>query len=218
MEYHYYIHESLKSTDNQGLKTGTSIIKISSDYIIDFKYGDGPYKSLRGLKRNSEIFKLLQTNNNKRAQQIVIEKNIIVCEELMFVKKGLGIDQEVVDAFMHATLGKIQKGNLSGIHFFNPKKTKVLEIIEFNSHTNVFKARFEFYDFNTKTWVEKKTPSTFFPQSWDLSTLLMEIKFALEKIDPKSFKDGKIKSITKSNIEIEIVIKNGVLKSLYPLI
>ncbi len=91
-------------------------------------------------------------------------------------------------------------------------------MIEENKTTNVFKAKFEFFDSKTKEWIEKKSASTFFPKNWNLATLLMECKFAFDRINESDLKDGKIKSITKSNIEVEMIIKNGILKSLYPLI
>ena len=46
----------------------------------------------------------------------------------------------------------------------------------------------------------------------------MECKFALDQINTEDFKDGKFKTKTTTDIDIELVIKGGKLKSLYPLI
>jgi hypothetical protein len=218
MEYHYHIIQNGISSDKQKLKAGTFIVRLPSVCLMNFSDGNGPYKSLRALKRYSPIFKLLQKTNTKRAQQIVIEKNIIEAQKLIATPRGTEFKPEIVDGFIHATIGRIKKGDLTGIHFFNSQKIRVLEMLEHNKLTNVFKARFEFYDSRTKKWIEKKAASTFFPKEWNLATLLMECKFAFDKIDEENLKDGKTKSITKSNIEVEIIIKNGILKSLYPLI
>ena len=218
MEYHYYILRNGTSTDKQKLKTGTFIVRIPTHFPFDFSDGNGPYKSIRAIKRNSPIYKLLKTTNPKRAQQIVEEKNIITSDKLIATPKGTEFKPEVVDGFIHATIGRIKRGDLTGIHFFDPEKVRILEITELNKKTNVFKARFEFYDVRTKKWIQKRESSTFFPKNWNLATLLMECKFAFDKINEKDLKNGKIKSSTESNIEVEMIIKNGTLKSLYPLI
>ncbi|WP_272024137.1 EndoU domain-containing protein [Olleya namhaensis] len=218
MEYHYYILQNGFSTDKQKLKSGTFIVRIPTYFPINFDDGNGPYKSLRALKRYSPIYKLLSRTNTKRAQQIVNEKNIITSDKLIATPKGTEFKKEIVDGFIHATIGRIKKRDLTGIHFFDPEKVRIIEMIEKNKTTNVFKAKFEFFDSKTKEWIEKKSASTFFPKNWNLATLLMECKFAFDRINESNLKDGKIKSITKSNIEVEMIIKNGILKSLYPLI
>ncbi|MCK0132672.1 EndoU domain-containing protein [Flavobacteriaceae bacterium F08102] len=218
MEYHYYILRNGFSTDKQKLKEGTFIVRIPNHFPIDFSDGNGPFNSLRALKRYSPILKLLKTTNPKRAQQIVEEKNIITSEKLIATPKGTEFKPAIVDGFIHATIGRIKRGDLTGIHFFDPKKVKILEIIEINENTRVFKARFEFYDVKTKKWIEKRAASTFFPKDWNLATLLMECKFAFDKLNEKDLINSKIKSLTESNIAVEIIIRNGKLKSLYPLI
>ena len=151
-------------------------------------------------------------------EQIIEDKNIIKSEKLIAIPKGTEFKHEVVDSFIHATIGRIKNGNLTGIHFFDPNKIRIIEILEKNEKTSVFKARFEFYDSRTEKWIEKRNPSTFFPENWNLATLLMESKFAFDRLKAEDLKDGKIKSITQSNIVVEIIIKNGKLKSLYPII
>lgn len=218
MEYHYYILRNGSSTDKQGLKPGAFIAQISNNLPISFTDGDGPYKSLRAIKKYSPIYKELKKTNSKRAQQIIEEKNIIKSDKLIVIPKNTKFKHEVVDSFIHATIGRIKNRNLTGIHFFDPEKVRIVETLEKNEKTSVFKARFEFYDSRTKKWIEKKNPSTFFPQHWNLATLLMECKFAFDKIKNEDLIDGKINSITKSNIEVEMIIQNGKLKSLYPII
>jgi len=218
MEYHYYILQNGTSTDKQGLKAGVFIARIPNFIPMYFTDGNGPYKSLRAIKKYSPIYKVLKISNPKRAQQIVEEKNIIKSEKLIAIPKGTEFKPEVVEGFIHATLGRIKNGDLTGIHFYNPEKIHILETLEENDITAVFKARFEFYDVRTKKWIEKKIPSTFFPKKWNLATLLMECKFAFDRLKADDLKDGIIKSITESNIEVEIIIKNGKLVSLYPII
>ncbi|MBT0606786.1 EndoU domain-containing protein [Aequorivita echinoideorum] len=218
MEYHYYILRNGTSTDKQALKTGTFIVRIPNHYPFNFTDGNGPYKSLRAIKRYSPIYQLLKRSNPRRAQQIVEEKNIIKSDKLIAIPKGTKFKPDVVEGFIHATIGRIKIGDLTGIHFFDPDKVRIIETLEKSEKTSVFKAKFEFYDVRTKKWIEKKTASTFFPLNWNLATLLMECKFAFDRLNEEDLNDGKIKSVTQSNIEVEMIIKNGKLKSLYPLI
>jgi hypothetical protein len=218
MEYYYYILRNGTSTDKQGLKSGTFIVQIPNHFPLDLTDGNGPYKSLRAIKKNSPIYKFLKKSNPRRAQQILEEKNIIKSDKLIATPRGTEFKPEIVDGFIHATIGRIKNGDLTGIHFFDPEKVRIIETLEKNDETDIFKARFEFYDVRTKKWIEKKTPSTFFPKNWNLATLLMECKYAFDRLRTEDLNDGKIKSITASNIEVEIVIKNGKLKSLYPII
>ena len=217
MEYHYYIIENGTSTDKQKLKSGTFIVRIPNYFEIGFTDGNGPYKSLRALKRYSPILASLKRVNSKRAQQIVLEKNIITTTKLIATPSGTEFKREAVDSFIHATIGRIKNGDLTGIHFFDPERVRIIEILQTNNETNVFKATFEFLDNRTEKWISKKSSSTFFPRSWNIARLLMECKFAFDRLENDKLIDGKIKSITESNIEVEIIIRNGQLKSLYPL-
>ena len=78
-------------------------------------------------------------------------------------------------------------------------------------------ADFEFYDIDNKKWIHKKTPSSFFPADWNKATLLMEIKHAYDNAN-FNIDNGKIKSKTYSNIEVELYVKDGKLITIYPLV
>ena len=218
MEHFYYVVENGLNTDKQALKVGHIIVKLPRKVSNLFKYGDGPYESLLDLKKNSSIYNSLKKSDLKRAQQIIEEKNIVVPVKLMFTPKDTEFENEVVDGFLHAAFGRIKNGNLTGIHFFDPQKIRIIEMIEENPVTKVFKAQFEYFDFKTEKWIQKSTPSTFFPTAWVLSTLIMECKYAFDQINNGELYDGKYHSFTESKIPIVIIMKKGKLKSLYPLI
>lgn len=218
MEYYYYILKNGASTNEQSLKSGPIIIKIPSSLNFPFMEGNGPYKSLRALKRYSVIFRTIQSTNKNRAQKIIESKNIFMADKLLAVEKGTEFKKEVVQAFIHATIGRIKNGNLTGIHFFDHERVRIIKITNFNYQTKVFEAQFDYYDLKRGKWIEKSRPSTFFPMDWDLGTLLMECKYAFDKLNLVELKDENFTSITKSNIEVVIIIRKGKLKSLYPLI
>ena len=197
------------STSEEDLKSGTFITRIPAHFPINFSDGNGPYKSLRAIKRSSPIYQSLKKTNLRRAQQIVEDKHIKKAEKMIATPRGTEFKRESVDAFTHATIGRIKNGSVTGVHFYDPKRVKLLEIIETNTETEVFKARIEFLNVKNGKWVVKKFPSTFFPKKWNLATLLMECKFAFEKIDKEETLDGKIKSSTRTNIEVMFVFKKG---------
>ena len=217
-EHSYYVVENTKSTDHQALKVGHIIMKLPIHASNLFVHGDGPYKSLPDLKKYSPIYQALKKSNLKRAQQIVKDKNIVKPVKFILTPKDTKFDKEIVDGFLHAAFGKVKNGTLTGVHFYDPEKIKIIEILEVSSITKVFKAEFEYFDFKSNKWIKKKGASTFFPKNWILSTLLMECKFAFDKINNGNLDDGKYKSFTKSNIPVSIIIKNGKIKSLYPLL
>ncbi|MFD2541577.1 EndoU domain-containing protein [Lacinutrix gracilariae] len=218
MEYHYYIIQNGISTDKQDLKTGTFITKIPVQFPVYFNDGDGPYKSLRALKRYSKIYLKLKRTNTTRAQQIIKDKHIKKVEEVMALPHGTEFKKESVDAFTHATIGRIRKGDVTGIHFFNPKRVKILELIETNPKTGVFRARISFLNVKNNNWIEKKSASTIFPKDWNHAKLLMECKHAFDKIEKEKPSNGKIESTTKSGIKVNFVFRDGNLKSLYPIL
>ena len=218
MEYHYYIVPNGSPTDNQALKKGEFIIRVPNDFPRRFTDGDGPFNSIRGLKKNSQIFKNLAQRNPKRIQQILLEKNIIKPTEYIFHPRGTEFSQETMDVYLHAVNGRVSNGDVTGVHFYDKKKVRISELIEINKNTGVFSAYIEFYDYKTKKWLKKNAASTFFPENWDRGNILSECKYAVERVELPNDGNHKINSKTSNGIEVILQIKNGKLKSIYPLL
>ena len=216
MEYHFYIVENKKSTNEQHLKSGTFILKIPTNFP-QITEGNGPYNSLRGLKRNSEIFKNLIVNNPKRASQIRIDKNIYVMTEFLATERGKTFALDEITLFQH-TKGRINNGKVTGVHFFDSKKVKVTKIVNKCTDTNVLEAEIEFFDIKTEKWYAKDKPTTLFPVSWSRHKLFRECNFALEnKEKAENFKNIYL-SKTISGVNVEIIIVKEKVKSIYPVI
>ena len=75
----YYIIDDVASAGNE-LPTGLRIFKINYEYtslIFQFKTGDGPYKTIKELRKTSIRFKNLLRDNPLRAQNIYDKRFLI---------------------------------------------------------------------------------------------------------------------------------------------
>ena len=218
MEFKYYIHKNTFINDKQGLKPGVRIEKIPSIYIIDFKEGEGPFSDLVTLKKESTIYKNLLLRNTKRAQQICLEKNISVIKDFVFTKEDFSVSKDFIKVLEHCIKGQVIKGIVSGVHHYDSKKVKILNLIEENKSNGIWKAEIEFYDKISKKWIRKDRPSTFFPLNWTMHQLFYECHFAINNKQPKDNSENVFVSKTESGISVEIICINGETKSIYPML
>jgi hypothetical protein len=222
IEYHYYFFdENLTSLDPQDLNSGPRIFKVKPDLFFNYPLNaDGPYNSVRGLKKNSKRFLIYRGNNNKRATKICEEKWIKEISNQGIVSPlGKGYPEEFMRSIEHITIGKITKTGVSGIHYADQKRVKILE--KSNENFNgVFAAKFQILDHKTNEWHKKEGSSTFFPANWSLDKLFHECAYAYfdyrkELIDGQKF---KYLSKTKSGVDVIIVIRSNKVKTIYPIL
>jgi len=198
---------------------GTSISKISTLSTNKYEEGkdEGPFKSLSSLRKESKIFQQLLKSNPKRAQQICLEKNINEIQATVKTDNDTRLSPEFVEVIEHCIKGKIKKGKITGVHFYDEKSVKIKKVLKRNK-MGVFEAVIEYYDSEMNRWLKKEKSSTFFPLTWTYSKLFHECLFALNNKNKKFGTLNLYRSKMKSGIKVEIVIKEGILKSIYPLI
>ncbi|MBJ2173777.1 EndoU domain-containing protein [Aureibaculum sp. A20] len=218
MDYYYYILKNSFSTDKQSLKTGVIIHKVPTTYPFDFINGNGPFKDLKELKRKSTIYRNLILRNPKRAEQICVEKNMRVIKAVVLAKKGLRVNLDFIEIIEHCTKGRVNRGKVSGIHFYDPKTVKILNIIDQNPSNGIWEAQIEYFDSRTKKWIKKDTSTTFFPNDWSYHQLFHECLFAVNNKIKKKNSKNIYTSKTESGIEVEIICLNGAMKSIYPVL
>ena len=120
---------------------------------------------------------------------------------------------------MHSFQGKLKKNNLTGIHILQDSNLKTIRIKQITQGPNslgVYTAIVEKLNNKNGVWVQKSNTSTFFPDSWSLTQLMVECCFAFQK----SQKIGEYKyfGYTLSGIPVNIIIgKSGRLKTIYPI-
>lgn len=193
-------------------------MKIQSGFTLNFDDGDGPYLSLIDLRKKSPIFKELSKTDPKRCHQILLEKNIHEAANMIWTPKDTSFDLKYIDLIMHATKGRVKNGKITGVHFFDKTKVRIREILGFNEITKVWRAKIEFFDVKSQKWILKDTPSTFFPKHWNFANLLEECDMAYKNRKKVDDSEHKYRATTISNVPIEIIIKDGTMKSIYPLL
>jgi hypothetical protein len=92
----------------------------------------------------------LKKTNSKRAQQVVLEKNIVRIKSFIEIPRGTKFKPEAVDSSIHASIGRIKNGNVTGVHFYNPEGVRIIKILKTNETNKTFLADFEFYDIDNK--------------------------------------------------------------------
>ncbi|CDF78550.1 conserved hypothetical protein [Formosa agariphila KMM 3901] len=218
MKFKYYILKNTFINDKQGLKPGVRINKIPAMYTIKLAEGEGPFNDLPTLKRKSTIYRNIVLRNPKRAEQICLEKNITEIKDLILTKKNSSVDLNFVEIFEHCIKGQVKKGKVSGVHYYNSERVKILKLIKQNNKTGIWEAEIEFLDKKTNTWVKKEKSTTFFPRNWSMHQLFHECEFAVEHKQKVAGKKNVFISQTVSGIEVEIIIINDKMRSIYPLL
>lgn len=218
MEFKYYIHENAFVNNKQGLKSGVRIEKIPAFYTITFKDGEGPFNDLATLKKKSTIFRNVLLRNSKRAQQICLEKNICVIKDFIFTKENFSVDMNFLNVFEHCVKGHILNGKVSGVHYYDSDRVKILRIIKQNKLNGVWEAYIEFFDKRTSKWIEKDNPTTFFPRDWSIHQLFHECFYAVKNKQIKTGSKNVYTSTTETGINVEIININGEMKSIYPVL
>mgnify|MGYP001358345796 FL=1 len=86
---YYYIHKYLPS-EHQDLIDGPRIVEMyTNDIKLQEKGGEGPFESLKQLKKESKIFKELQIQNPKRLEKIIKDEFIVKVKEVIMWPEGV---------------------------------------------------------------------------------------------------------------------------------
>lgn len=213
--YSYYILENVWKATGQEINTKIRIIKVP-DYYPPIQEGEGPFNGMRSLKRNSSIYRRLASNGTKELQKVL--NNIVVPKDFILTPPDKTYKEDFINVYLHVTKGRVKRGNVYGLHYFDPKKIRILKEEYYDKSTGIFKAKIEFYDKNTSKWIQKKASSTFFPKTWTPTDLFNECDFANSNKIKKASSTYVYSSKTISGIPVEIIIKNEKLTSIYPVI
>ena len=210
----YYTHESACSGEHP-LKNKLRI--VYADQFICSLLGEQFYNTLEELKKKDNKFKKLMSSDNNWKHKITKEENISKPVEVIFVPTKDDFSNFDYSFLMHTTNGSRSKNNWSGIHKFNPQKHKILNITKECQHSGLWEAEIEVFNENSKKWIKKVNPSTFYPENWSVQQIDFECRQAFKyKVN---INEQKILSVTYSGIGIIIVMdKLGEnLKTIYPV-
>ncbi|NQU52905.1 MAG: EndoU domain-containing protein [Bacteroidetes bacterium] len=182
---------------------------------MEFKDLEGPFNSIMDLKKGSNIFKDLAKSDQKNTKWILKESNIINCSKLIFTKGNKVVSRDFIKLMEHSMRGTIRSKEILGIHYFDKDKMEILNLTDSEDENQVWKAKVKVFDLESNESYIKE--STFFPKSWSLTKLFHECDYAYlnkVKIEEKKY---IYESTTPSGVPVEIVIKNEIVKSIYPI-
>ncbi|MEZ5047952.1 MAG: EndoU domain-containing protein, partial [Chitinophagaceae bacterium] len=183
-----------------------------------FTFGEGPFRSLKELRKESIIFKKLQRNNPQRAQKIFNKEYIVQVGSYALISPEVkkDINEYVFEMLSHIVTGARIKDKVFGVHFFMPAHHRISKLIKEPNKNGVWEAEIEVLNPSTQKWLVKDKPSTFFPNNWSETTLVNKIHEAF--VDRQLESSTKSIGTTKCGVRIVFIFKENKIKTLYPLV
>ena len=117
----------------------------------------------------------------------------------------------------HTIRGQISNEDVYGVHFYNPKRINIREIVTAPNELGIWKAKIDVFDFDHKIWTSKHKVTSFFPTFWSLTQLFDECEYAFNNKKKDEESESIFHSKTRSGINVKIIInKNNQIKSIFP--
>jgi hypothetical protein len=218
-DYLYYI--GIGSIDSKSLKKDDrpKIRKVNKNCAVEIlkiigKELEGPFISLTELKNKSKIYSSIE--NSKTKQSILNPKNIKEFDKITLLPFEHTYELNFIKLFLHVWIGKIQKTDISGIHFYTPENTKLIKILEIDEESGIYSAMISHFDKEKDIWVDKSNPTHFFPDNWTIQKLFKELDIAY--LNKTHYEDSIYYGYTSENIKVKIIIKNDNALTMYPVI
>ena len=216
MEFKYYIAKNTMYRD-QDLQTDKHIFKTTDPNPPIGVGGDfeGPFNTVHELTQKSSFYAQVKQQNPRTASKLIHPKNINEVANFMLVPKGKTFDLQFYLAIQHALKAEFKKGEIQGLHFYNPKNTQILKIYRKNRQ-GVVDADVLKLDSETQNWYKKRT--TLFPFHWHIGNLFAELEVAyLYRFKlPNSL--NKYGGVTANGTKVIFVFVGDKAKTVYPVI
>jgi len=218
MNYFFYIHDEVVSSEYIDSAAKTRIFAIPIGLcLLALKDGEGPFTSIKDLKKNSKKFKELAKRSSKLANKILEEKNIVKVKNFVLTNDKQGYPKEFINLIDHTIRGQVQKRKVYGIHYFDTTCMRIREKIKSENEVGVWVAKIDLLDKRNNQWIQKEQETSFFPLSWSMDQLFHECFFAFKNKVKAEAKKHIYLSRTKTGIKVEIIVKENQLKSIYPI-
>ena len=218
-DYLYYI--GIGSVDSKSLKKDDrpkirKVNKNSASEILKIvgKELEGPFISISELKSKSKIYSSIVDIKTK--QSILNPKNIKEFDKITLLPFEHSYEPNFIKLFLHVWVGKINKKDVSGIHFYTPENTKLIEILEKDEKSGIYSAMISHFDKEKNIWVDKSNPTHFFPDNWTIQKLFKELDNAY--LNKTHYEDSIYFGYTSEKIKVKIIVKNDNALTMYPVI
>jgi len=215
----YYIIKNLPAHP-QDMLDGPRVVECKNEIELQFdlEVGEGPYKSLKDLRKKSLIFKSLIENNPKRAEKICHINFLIKPKSRIIFPKGMDEDYEkiIYRIMVHSKLGKVERKGVKGIHLYNEAKVRIREVVNEENMYGIFSAKIDVYNKNNNRWITKDAMTTFFPIGWDLQTLILSCYLAFR--NKVKITNTEYIGITSHGFKVKFIYsEEGDFKTIYPI-
>ena len=122
--------------------------------------------------------------------------------------------------FVHIEFGEInRRGEAVGYHHrpnrLDPPGARVLRVVQPPDASGVYRARVALRDRTTGAWVQKKSPSTFYPDAMTPDEVIDAILAAFHDADRRH--DGRFVGASRRGFMIEGWYQDGRIDAAYPL-
>ncbi len=216
MNFIYYIAKN-GMTGIHGLQTDKHIFKTNQviPYIGIGGDFEGPYFNINELIKNSVFYKELKEAKPGTAAKLILPKNIQTLKKTILVPKGKNFEIELATYINHSLIPKFKNGEISGIHFFDPKNTRILKIYNIN-FKGVVDADIQKFDEESNKWIKKR--ATLSPLNWHEGNLIAELDLAYLYRFPIINKKFQFGGLTSEGVKVIFIIVNGKPKSAYPIL
>jgi Bacterial EndoU nuclease len=129
-------------------------------------------------------------------------------------------DTEPPINLVHIEIGEINnRGEAVGYHHrpkgVDPPGARVLRIVQPPDAKGIYRARVALRDRATGTWVQKKAPSTFYPDTMSTGEVVEAILAAFHYAEAGN--EGRFVGLTSRGFAIEGWFQNGRINAAYPL-
>jgi len=217
--YYYYIHKNAR-IDNRNNPNNLPVISriCRENNTIYIRYtnrneAEGPFSSIYELEQKSFI--LSEVKLEKHRKRILKTSNMFEVKDFIKTDCSDTFSLDFMDSFSHITMGKISDKKVKGIHFYNPKIIRILQVLEMDSKTKVYSARISRLNQQTGKWIDKEEITTFFPDEWTIDKLFQEYNYAFR--NKVKIKGREYHSRTSEGILVKIVMDNGKIITFYPI-
>ncbi len=147
-----------------------------------------------------------------------LDKNISVVKDFIFTKEDFSVNKDFINVFEHCVRGEVKKGKVSGVHYFDKERVRIIKIVNQNKSNGIIEAEIEYCDKKTNEWIKRDKPTTLFPLNWSIHQLFHECVYAINSKEKKIDSNNVYTSTTESGIKVKIISINNKIKSIYLLL
>ncbi|NME66598.1 EndoU domain-containing protein [Flammeovirga aprica] len=216
----YYCVEGIGSDNkNEHISKPYRIIFLDSNFPFTSSIVKGArgYNTLKELRKHDETWINYSQIDRKSAMKICEKKFIFYSRHFVITPSDEEFNEVSYKLLKHTIFGELKK-EITGIHLISDLNPHIKTVTQ-KSHEDkngVWIADVEYYS-KERDKLYLKQNSSMFPKSWCPTTFMFKI-FTAYKVKQQCKSDSSIfHSITDCGIKVDFVIKNNIMKTVYPL-